>query len=157
MTQCHTGVLASLVKIMQKKKNIQVVELGRMGPVKPYSMSDMFNILNMLCEPFYSHAVSWPTCISPVSPRATGLAASVAASFTLSLLQWSKTSTTYSGSASVTVLKWKQENVNHSCRLMNSLICDSVRTYLHIRFLAEVYDNPPAEVKVLISDLWCHK
>lgn len=106
---------------------------------------------------FYSHAVSWPTCISPVSPRATGLAASVAASFTLSLLQWSKTSTTYSGSASVTVLKWKQENVNHSCRLMNSLIRDSVRTYLHIRFLAEVYDNPPAEVKVLISDLWCHK
>lgn len=170
MTQCHTGVLASLVKIMprEEEKKHSSCRLGRMGPVKPYSMSDRFNILNMLCEPFflhhirwcvffYSHAVSWPTCISPVSPRATGLAASVAASFTLSLLQWSKTSTTYSGSASVTVLKWKQENVNHSCRLMNSLIRDSVRTYLHIRFLAEVYDNPPAEVKVLISDLWCHK
>lgn len=36
---------------------------------------------------------------------------------------------------------------------MNSLIRDSVRTYLHIRFLAEVHDNPPAEVKILISDL----
>lgn len=59
MTQCHTGVLASLVKIMQKKKNIQVVELGRMGPVKPYSMSDRFNILNMLCEPFFLHHIRW--------------------------------------------------------------------------------------------------
>lgn len=61
MTQCHTGVLASLVKIMprEEEKKHSSCRLGRMGPVKPYSMSDRFNILNMLCEPFFLHHIRW--------------------------------------------------------------------------------------------------
>lgn len=118
--------------------------------------------IQLHCKMTNLHPRSWkrvdivafpsPTCISPVSPAAAGLAASVAASLTLSLLQWSSTSTTYSGSESVLAWRVTSTLVTVTCKRIRTSD-PATPTHLNIRLLAKVYHYPPAKVSVFVFHL----